>query len=104
MDKTLPIASQMLIFAYENKQCRTNISVPIALFPMKSCHVHLYAILCTMFHRNGLYRAEFPCKTIGKIHIDSPLNIPQNILLYPTPLNIPKNIVPYSNAVKFLRI
>jgi len=72
MDKTLSIALQMLIFAHENKQSCTNRPVHTVMFPMKSCHVHLYAILCTMFHRNGLYRAEFPCKTIGKVHIDSP--------------------------------
>lgn len=35
---------------------------------------HLYAILCTMFHRYGLYRVEFLFKLVRQIkaHDDSP--------------------------------
>lgn len=35
---------------------------------------YFIAILCTMFHRYGLYRAELPCKLICYIivHDDSP--------------------------------
>ena len=51
------------------------VRIAIALFSDEILMRYLYAILCTMFHRNGLYRVQFLFRLIGqiKIHFGSPL-------------------------------
>lgn len=43
--------------------------IAIALFPDEILIRCLCAILCTMFHRYGLYRDQFSCEFVGQINI-----------------------------------
>lgn len=59
----------------ENRQYPYLTDTDIALFPDEISIRYLYAILCTMFHRFGLYRVQFPFKLACqiKVHDNSPL-------------------------------
>ena len=74
-DKTLSIASDPSDSHTENRQYPYLSGMDIALFPDEISIRHLYAILCTMFHRYGLYRVQFPFKLACqiKVHDNSPL-------------------------------
>gem|GEM_PF-6122130 len=64
-------------FAYGKQaiEVMTMSILPLQCFPMKSYCVDLYAILCTMFHRYGLYRVEFLFQFIRQIIVHADLLI-----------------------------
>ncbi len=60
----------------------TCISMKIALLSDEILMRHLYAILCTMFHRHELYRVEFLNKLIGQIEVHNILSFTETQSLY----------------------
>jgi hypothetical protein len=65
----LPIAFYTLNLHTERSNSIPTISMNIALLSDEILMRHLYAILCTMFHRYELYRVEFLYKLIGQIEV-----------------------------------
>ena len=75
---------------------------------------YLYAILCTMFHRNGLYRVQFLFRLVRqiKIHFYNPLDSPTRpptaapcpgCPLFPRHYPAtPRKILPYSRSAPLL--
>ena len=54
----------------------------IALLSDEILMRHLYAILCTMFHRYELYRVEFLYKLISQIEVHNIISFTETQLLY----------------------
>ncbi len=70
-DKTLSIAYCTQICTRNETIYEREIELQscIATFPDEIQKRYLYAILCTMFHRNGLYRVQFLFRLIRQVEI-----------------------------------